>query len=244
MGYADNKAYLEVKDALRRPNVLYTSDFLDEREQGKIESLLRNINREYRFFGGYEEADRKVLVIAPEYEELSDYDFPICSITFDKNFDVEHRNILGTFMSLGVSRDTVGDIAIFEDQVQIVVLERMANYFLENLRFINNHPIEPEYHYLTDIIPYNPPYDIEVSTAASNRIDAIVASAFKMSRKKALELLKQNLILHNHNPVSKITVSVKEGDTISVRKKGKIRISSLGGLTKKGRLRFEYFRYR
>lgn len=243
MSYLNNKALLEVKDALRRPNKVYTSDFLDEREQGLVQKTLLKSGRDFAFFGGYDEADRKILVIAPENETILDQDIPICSITFNKDFHIEHRNILGTLMSLGVSRDTIGDIAIWEDKVQIVILERMADYFLNNFGMVNHHYIEPEYHYYSEIIPYNPPFEVESSTAASNRIDAIIASAFKMSRKKANELLKQNQVLHNHNPVEKITVSVKEEDTISVRGKGKVRISHLGGLTRKGRIRFEYLRF-
>lgn len=243
MSYLNNKALLEVKDALRRPQKVYTSDFLDEREQGLVLQTLKRSGREFGFFGGYDEAERKILVIAPEGELIEDQEIPICSITFNKDFHLEHRNILGTLMSLGVSRDTIGDIAIWDNETQIVILERMADYFLSSFRMINHHSIEPEYHYYTDIIPYNPPFEIETSTAASNRIDAIVASAFKMSRKKANELLKQNQVLHNHNPVEKITISVKEDDTISVRGKGKVRISHLGGLTRKGRIRFEYLRY-
>lgn len=233
----------QIKDALNRPLKTFISDFLDENEQEVAKRLLNKTKREYRFDGGYEEAIRKILIIAPENRSLDNIKAPISAITFKKPGELSHRNVLGTFMSLGVERDTIGDIAIWDDLIQVVVLKRLSEYFLNNLEFINNSRIYPEAYSYNEIIPFELKYELENATAASNRLDAICASIFKTSRSKAAEAINKGFILLNHIPENKITTLVKEGDYISMKGKGKTEMLEFNGKSRKGRVRFSYKRY-
>lgn len=240
----DSSIDKDIKNALRRPLSPFISDFLDESEQALAENILKKTKREFRFDGGYEDALRKVLIIAPEDIPIEQIEVPISGIVFKKPpTELSHRNVLGSIMSLGISRDTVGDIAIWDDLIQVVVIDRLKEYLFNNFRFVNNNTIEPEILDYPSILPFKAKYSIETGTAASSRLDAVCAAVFKTSRKKVTEYIKKGQILLNHLPETKITTLVKDGDTISMRGEGKVKINEFSGLTKKKRLRFSYFKY-
>ena len=80
------------------------SDFLDGGELAVIEDEFQ-IPYGYNtlFFGGYENAERKVLCVFPEWQESEESEVPISVIRFDvpKFRKLTHRDYLGTLMSLG-----------------------------------------------------------------------------------------------------------------------------------------------
>lgn len=70
-------------------------------------------------YGGYEEADRRVLMfMPPEYmDRISDTQFPISCIRIapvNRKFGeaLTHRDYLGTVMGMGLERDQIGDILV------------------------------------------------------------------------------------------------------------------------------------
>lgn len=58
----------------------------------------------YRLWGGYENAARRVLCVYPEYGEAESEDFPITAITllYRKEDKITHRDILGSLMGLRI----------------------------------------------------------------------------------------------------------------------------------------------
>ena len=59
------------------------SAFLDERQCQLCEKLMASVKYEnYRLWGGYENAARRMLCVYPEYGEAESEDFPITAITF------------------------------------------------------------------------------------------------------------------------------------------------------------------
>lgn len=239
----EDDALLEVEDHLKNPYIPYTSDFLDERLQVLLERRLKLSGREYLFDGGYPEAVRKILIL--KRENASDGDTPpIAALIFEKPCKLSHRNVLGTLISLGVDRDVIGDISIWEDKIQIIVHERMLEYLKNNFTHINGRRIKVKTLPYPEIIPFEPEFDEYASTLASNRLDAAVSRIFGISRDKAARAIRQGLITHNYLPAEKVSTEVRVGDKISMRKKGKAEISEIGGYTKKGRLRFKYLKYK
>ena len=239
------KLYLnDIQDKLKNPYLTYFSNFYDEKEQALLKPILNKSKRIYKFDGGYPEAQRKMLILYSEFDDKEFVEPPMSALVFKKPCELTHRNVLGTILSLGVNRDTIGDITIFDDFVQIIIQKHLGEYFLSNFRYINNHRVEPDLFEYHDIIPYSFKFDLETCTASSNRLDAVIASIFKTSRKKAIEFIKQGLILHNHLPLKKYTSPVEVNDTLSMRGKGKVKITSFGSKTKKGRIRINYKKYK
>lgn len=239
----DNLLIKSISDKIFDFDSFYESNFLDENEQSKLLPILKKSKRNYILAGGFEEAQRKILVLFPSYMEKDYIDIPIGAIVFQNDGTLTPRDVLGSLMALGLKREVIGDISIWPEKVQVIIIENLKEYFLNNLNKIKKTNIDPKYKSFKEIVPYVQPFENKSCVVSSNRLDAIVASIFNVSRKNSIEAIKGDLVLHNHLPVSKLTSEVKAEDTISFRGKGKIKILNLDNYTKKGRLRINYKKF-
>ena len=80
-------------------------------------------------------------------------------------------------------------------------------------------------------------------TVPSLRLDGIVSSGFSISRGKAAEYISAGKCELNYAPCVKGDKQTAEGDVITVRGLGKIRLDAVGGNTKKGRICVEITRF-
>ena len=80
-------------------------------------------------------------------------------------------------------------------------------------------------------------------TVSSLRLDGIVAEGFALSRSRAAEVITAGKTELNYTLCTKPDRLVAEGDVISVRGLGKMRLEAVGGNTKKGRISIEICRY-
>ena len=88
-------------------------------------------------FGGFPEAERKMLIFLPEYMDesaLTEEDSPLVCIraTFFQEDDLSHRDILGALMGAGIGRETVGDICIGKGSCDFFVTAEIAPYVLSS----------------------------------------------------------------------------------------------------------------
>ena len=67
------------------------------------------------------------------------------------------------------------------------------------------------------------------------RLDNVIASAFGLSRGKAAEAIGRGIVFVNHVEVTKADFQLKEGDKLTLRGKGKARLSEIGGKSRKDR---------
>ena len=103
--------------------------FLTPGEQASAADLLTAWgNPRYAAFGGYEGSERNILYFPPDWQEpedaLSDPEGPLAALegTFPNGASLTHRDILGSLMGLGITREKLGDILILEGKCQVVVL--------------------------------------------------------------------------------------------------------------------------
>ena len=64
----------------RRNSPVFT-DFLTEAEQAAAAAVMRRVGANYLLYGGYEDAERRMLGVFPPYDEPDGSLFPIDSIT-------------------------------------------------------------------------------------------------------------------------------------------------------------------
>ena len=105
------------------------SQFMSETHQALAEKVLRSIYFEnYIFFGGSENSERKMLGLF--YDEPEQSAFPISAIEFKYRVcdKLTHRDFLGTLMSLGIERDTVGDILVDNGRTVVFVKSELKDY--------------------------------------------------------------------------------------------------------------------
>jgi RNA-binding protein YlmH len=243
--------------ALRRDdrNVLTASNFMSDNESALTESFLRSISAEnYIIYGGYNDAERKIAVFLPDYYTDEDvYNAPmlaeICYVTVSvnkyqaKSADISHRDVLGTLMGFGIERNSIGDIVVDGGFAVFIIKSKLAEFIKENLVKIGRYQVDLCVYDCYNVLPSHD-YETFFDTVASMRLDAVVASVFKLSRGSASESISRGIVSINGAVCTKQYVTVKEGDKITLRGKGKAKIDKLEGMSKKGRIRFVYNRYK
>ncbi len=241
------KRLLEARilDAIKQCENQNTFKFL-----GFIDSLGLSIvsavktNMSIRLFGGYDDAERVFLGVFPPWCEPDDSKFPIVKLKIKNmsNQTLSHRDILGAFMSVGIERDTIGDILVGDSVSVAFVADTVADYIVMQVEKIASSGVKIS---IDDskFLP-NSVLLVECSgTISSPRLDCVIAEIIGCSRKRATELIEAGMVAVNGIEMVKITATVHNDDKISVRKKGKFIIDNISELTKKGRIALKYRKY-
>lgn len=232
-------------------NNIENTDFLNMSEQVLAERILNKTKRKGILYGGFEEAERKMLFVFPKnsidnkkiiYDEYIGIIRIILSNKIKEKY--VHRNYLSAIMKLGLKREKIGDIIAGDNGADIIASKEIIKFLYTNLallkRFedcdINEMNIE-NLKYVKQI-PKNK--TIQVS---SMRFDNIVSELANTSRKKASELLSKQKVFLNYVCEIKGTKLVKEKDIITIRGKGRFIVDEITGNTKKGKfnIKIEYF---
>ena len=233
-------------DAAIYKNQVCATRFLNPYEQSLAVNKLKNTyGIKYEIAGGYDLSERNIIIIFSDNIKIDmEKFFSIVKIEFTK-FDtryINHRMILGSVLSLGIARDGVGDIVTDMDNncAYVIAAKKMAGYISDHLSKVAHANVSTLY--IDDIssVKLNLKEPSYLSgTVSSLRIDSILALALKTSRSKTAEIIKNQMVYVNWQLVSKPTQIVKEGQIITVRKRGRILLTDILGSTKKNRIRIK-----
>lgn len=213
------------------------SSFLDEAQQHiALEILKLQHCGNYRFWGGVEETERKMLGVAPDYMEAEDLEFPVSILEFDfhKDYRLSHRDFLGSLMALQIKREKIGDILVSEGRAVVFVQEDLADFVIQNIQKVGRVGVTVKAVRQSSLLPVKEFKEIS-GTVASLRLDCIVALITRLSRSRALEMILSGRVALQYQEADSAKLSVKPGDVISVRGYGKFVLSEEIHETKKGR---------
>ena len=224
-------------------NKIQTTDFLDMSEQKLVERYLKSqkINN-YVLSGGYENAERKILIIYPEKIEdildridLNEYINIIrINLPNDVKGKYSHRNYLGGIIKLGIERNKIGDILVDDNGADIIVLPEMKKFLLNNLPALTRfNKAKVEQISLEQLRKVEIKTKLEKITVSSMRLDNIVSEIVKCSRGKAIDILEQERVLVNYEIYTKPSKEIKENDIITIRGKGRFVIKNIARKYKK-----------
>lgn len=234
-------------DIAQRKNIPQHTRFLDERQQELIRRICEDMGADYLFYGGYEGAERKILLLPPSYmthDQMKREDISLLRVCCPRaESKLTHRDFLGSLMGMGIVRESVGDILVGENSGDIVVLKEIKDFLLFELKSIGRaaatvSEIEPE-----DIEVPESKVRVIKDTVPSMRLDCIVGAGFSVSRDKASELIRSGRVRLQAVECTKPDKTVPEGAVISARGFGKIELTCISGMTKKGRISIEILRY-
>lgn len=220
---------------------LTTTRFLDPRERALAEEALRlsGALSESIFYGGYEDAERVIAVFYPEYltPELAMEDAPIALLRAEKSpaDTLTHRDYLGSLMGLQIERAMVGDILVHEAGADLFVLREVADFLLLNWSRAGRRRITVTEVPFTDLRRAAAAETEGEGSVASLRLDSVAALIFGLSRAQAQEQAAHGQVYLNHRACLKPDHEVREGDSITVRGHGRAKVTSLGGVSRKGR---------
>lgn len=218
--------------------------FLTEQEQAYCGSVIHLLDSHCRLLGGYDSAERCVAILFPEENyDIDEYELPFCVLRITYTVKVGHRDILGSILGLGIERNAVGDILVFDKECFVFVMRDIAAYVKQELVRIGRQSVTVEAAELDDVrIPEVKTEEIN-ATVASLRLDCIIAEGFGLSRENAKAAVERQLVSLNHRIIGTPSQNVKENDVISLRGKGKIVLKSVSGESRKGRIWVKLLRY-
>ena len=201
----------------------------------------------YSAFGGYAESERKMIALWADSETaVTEEDYPITGICFcyPKKYTLTHRDFLGAMTASGIKRETIGDILVTEGTAVAFVRNEIKDYLLTQTEKIGRTGVEVSEWNSKDELPFRQDFENRTYTVASARLDSIVSATVPTSREKSATWIRQGMVFVNGAEVSHISHTVKDGDIISVRGKGKFIVDEFSGVTKKGRLKINIRKYR
>ncbi len=217
------------------------------REKG-ISSNVKEINgAKYVIYGGREDTDRAVVCFLPDYldeegfllQERAEPEIVSCiHVTpVNKKFadGLTHRDYLGSLMNLGIERDLTGDIITDNTQAYIYVLKDIAPLICHELIRIKHTSVKCE-----EINPADcdiePEFEEIEGSVASERLDAILAFVYKLSRSESQKLIEAASVFVDGRTAYSGGYDLKPGSRVSVRGHGKFIYLGTDKMTRKGRL--------
>jgi RNA-binding protein YlmH len=223
-------------------------------------SVVKTTDREYNeytdtfYYGGYADSERQVAIFLPKFFDVDDIgaflgdnedDNPVCIVRLkkDKFTSLSHRDYLGAIMGLGIKREMVGDIKVTDEGADVFCLKSAAEYICDNLKKSGRGSVTGEILPVGSFNSADDKFELCFTTAASLRLDGIIAAFFNLSRSNAAETVCKGLVYVNSSQCFKGDYMLKEGDKIVLRGKGKTVLTEIKGTSKKGKLKFEYKRY-
>lgn len=238
--------FLDKVNLAEKTGKITDTDFYNESEQNMINNVIKEIGIiNYKIYGVTDNADRKMIIIYPEnMSDLFVYDkfkyetiISVIRVIVPKdNKDFYNHSVyLGGIIKLGIKREKIGDIIVFDDGCDIIVKKECEKFLMTNLKSLNRFSgADISIIKNNEITKKEKTFqDIKIITS-SLRLDNIVSELARTSRNKAVEILQEERVFVNYENEIKSTKQVKENDVISIRGKGKFIISEIVGNTKKG----------
>ena len=146
-------------------------------------------------------------------------------------------------MGAGIARETLGDICVDKGSCDFFVTEEIAPYILQSFTGAGRTRLRLTRIALDQAKIPEPEMKQIRDTLASLRFDSVISSGFRIGRSLACDYVNAGKCAINGLPCQKPDKAVEEGDKISVRGLGKIRLTQVNGQTKKGRISVVIDRY-
>ena len=212
------------------------SDFLNMNEQTLFYKFKDSFSSAaFEFFGGYPDAERRMLQFYPYGFEKET--FPIvclCIRPVSPKFadSLTHRDFLGALINLGIDRSKLGDILIEENTAYVFVFSQIADYITGLLTKVKHTKVEA---FLCDVpkTAIVPHFKTKQSTVTSVRLDSIIAAAFNLSRSAAVRYISSQAVFINGRLSESASAVLKNNDIISVRGLGRFKFEDTSLKSKK-----------
>ena len=222
-----------------RRGIAVFSGFLDGAEQALIQDdMIFPYGYNVMLYGGFDDAEKKIIGVFPEWEEPDISAFPIRCIKIEGGFSrkLTHRDYLGTIMSLGIVSSRLGDIVVGDGYAYVFIHEDVYEFVKDSIKKIGREGVKVVDITNHDGITIERQYKTIGTVCASDRLDAVTAAAANISRAQSSALISDGLVKLNHRVITKTSEKIKEGDLLSIRGSGRFLVHSFDGETRKNRM--------
>ena len=230
---------LDKVDLCRHTDVPQLTAFLSPALHTWCTGILRTQRLVYVAAGGFAEAERVRLLIGMPGQHLSAETARVGLLwvrSDDSTENLEHRQLLGSLLGLGLKREVVGDIRTGHGGMYVAVTEEAIPFVLQHWTKAGRARVKVELWAGDRLELQEDDGEERRFTVASLRLDAILSGGFGVSRSQAQEMINQGRVKRNGLVVVKPDQELKPGDTVSCRGKGRLRLMTDEGVTRKGRV--------
>ncbi len=238
------RRFSELANKSYNAGIYLFTDFLGLAEQAvfnEAKASFRGVP--YTVFGGAEGTERVMVRFGGEDSFGYTEDFPIVCIkaapVSQKFADkLTHRDFLGALLNLGIERSTLGDIAILDNVGYIFAKEDIAPFIMSELKRAKHTDLTLS---LADSLPEGELYKTERRRiqASGERVDAVIAKVFSLSRDAAQSLFSKKLVYIDGRLCESTSYVPKRNEKISVRGYGRLIYRGYETTSKKGKLNIE-----
>ncbi len=227
---------------VEKQNKVQITFFLSPIELQTLKDILNVIGyKNFSIYGASKNAQRNIIILFPnkltDIFEINAFNYnTICScirILNSSNEKYDHKIYLGGLMKLGVKREKIGDIIVYENGADIVISKDVEKFLLSNLSELKRFKKSSiEVIKLEEIVKKDQEYKECKIIISSLRLDNVVSELSRTSRSKAIEMLKQEKVFLNYRNEDKQTKLVKQGDFITIRGIGKFFLETISNNSK------------
>ncbi len=217
------------------------TDFLGLAEQScfnGIKNEIRGIS--YSAFGGALGAERVMIRFGSSEELGYEEEFPIVTLMIKPKSEkfadkLTHRDFLGSLMSLGIEREVLGDIVIRDNIGYLFAKRDISTYIMDSLTQIKHTAVTVS---IAKELPEGELFKTEIRRIqlSGERLDAVLAKTFSLSRDDAQGLFKRGLVFVNGREIDSTSYTPKVGDKITARGYGRLIYLGFDSTSKKGKL--------
>lgn len=227
----------ELVSRCQRSGSVTATGFLTPAQQYALRPWAEARDAVFCFSGGGEGCERQCAFFLPDWMEPSDFDVGehICAVQLKSHFgEPTHRDYMGAILALGIRREWLGDIRVTGNICTVFCLPSVEPV-LRELEKVGRCTVKASSLPLSAVpVPERRVKTVSF-TVKSLRMDAVAGEMFSVSRTAAADAIRLGLVQLNYAPCLRTDASVKEGDVLSFRGKGKGAVAEVGGQSKKDR---------
>ena len=219
--------------ALNHQRMILTA-FLNPHEQNIVYKVIGTQDLQIQCQGGFKNAENQRLIICPDfYEVLSeDFEIVVVEVLYHQQFGkLQHRDVLGALMNLGIKRECIGDI-YDADRLFFACTQQTYSFIQMHLKQIKKSKIHLKV--INETIEIQHQYMTKTFFLSSFRLDKVVSTLYKVPRQLASESIRAGNVKVNHKDVEEVSFLCHNDDIISFKRHGRVKLVDENRQTKQG----------
>lgn len=208
--------------------------FFNPHEQDVVYKVIGTHDLQVKTYGGLLNAENQRMMICPDFYEIVDDDFQIVvvEVLYQSQFGrLQHKDVLGALMNLGIKRECIGDI--YDDEhIYFACTSQTFPYIQTHLNQIKKSKVKLRK--IDDQIEIIRQFTTKTFFLSSMRLDKVISAMFKVSRQVASDSIHAGFVKVNHKEVEEVSFLCHNNDIISFKRHGRVKIADEERKTKQG----------
>ncbi len=209
-------------------------DFLSENNAALLNVRKHILPMQPVLFGGYEEAERKMVAFVPSYM-TADFPIIIIKISARKGITLNHRDYLGSLMGLGIKREKCGDIIINENHCFAFMDSDIARFVDSSLISVGREGVSTSIVSIDEVTLPERKFTQITGTVATLRLDSVLTLFIGTGRSHTIDWITAGRVFVDGLCASKPDMRLCDGVVITVRGVGRA-ILEVSGTSRKDRI--------